>query len=182
MAVQGTAALLDQPGGLLLSSNALFIADIFNQRIRRLQLKAEQAALTIVAPATAEFDTTVNISVTGGSGSGATQRSSRPERAHVAGADTITMTSGVGTCTVTASKAGDASYFAASASPAVITAVRATPSVSWATPAGLTYGTAHRAHAAQRDGGRAGHVRLRAGLGRSARRWKPHSGGHVHAE
>ncbi len=133
----GTAALLDQPGGLLLSSNALFIADIFNQRIRRLQLKAEQAALTIVAPATAEFDTTVNISVTGGSGSGALSVVATGA-CTLAGADTITMTSGVGTCTVTASKAGDASYFAASASPAVITAVRATPSVSWATPAGLT--------------------------------------------
>ncbi len=138
---QGTAAKLDQPAGLLLSSNALFIADTFNQRIRRLQLKAEQAPLIVTAPATAVFGTTATIDVTGGSSTGAITLAASGA-CTVAGADSVTMTSGVGTCSVVATKAGDAAYFSTTSVPVLIAAVNATPTVSWPTPADVTYGTA----------------------------------------
>ena len=103
---QGTAAKLDQPAGLLLSSNALFIADTFNQRIRRLQLKAEQAPLIVTAPATAVFGTTVTIDVTGGSGTGAITLAASGA-CTVAGADSVTMTSGTGACDIIGDQAAN---------------------------------------------------------------------------
>ena len=44
-----------------------------------------------------------------------------------------------------------------------ITVLKATPAITWATPADITYGTALERDAAERDGERAGHVRLHAG-------------------
>jgi hypothetical protein len=54
---------------------------------------------------------------------------------------TVTITAGSGTCLLAASWAADANYLAASASQSSL-AVAATPFISWATPAVITYGTA----------------------------------------
>ncbi|HEX8696613.1 MAG TPA: MBG domain-containing protein, partial [Longimicrobium sp.] len=54
---------------------------------------------------------------------------------------TVTMTSGTGTCTVTASVPATTNYTAATATQ-TITAAKATPTISWSNPADITYGTA----------------------------------------
>jgi hypothetical protein len=54
---------------------------------------------------------------------------------------TVTIT-GAGTCTITADQPGNANYVAATDIPQVLTIVKATPIVTWATPADITYGTA----------------------------------------
>jgi hypothetical protein len=54
---------------------------------------------------------------------------------------TVTIT-GAGTCTITAHQPGNANYAAATDIPQTLTIDKATPIVTWATPADITYGTA----------------------------------------
>jgi hypothetical protein len=54
---------------------------------------------------------------------------------------TVTIT-GAGTCTITAHQAGNANYAAAANVPQTLTIAKATPILTWATPAAITYGTA----------------------------------------
>jgi hypothetical protein len=54
---------------------------------------------------------------------------------------TVTITAPSGTCVLTASWAADNNYIAATATQ-LTTATKATPSIGWATPAAITYGTA----------------------------------------
>ncbi|MFN8538619.1 MAG: MBG domain-containing protein, partial [Thermomicrobiales bacterium] len=49
---------------------------------------------------------------------------------------------GVGTCTVTAAQAGDANYSAATNAVRSFTIAKGTPTLTWNTPAAITYGTA----------------------------------------
>ena len=51
-----------------------------------------------------------------------------------------------------------------------ITVLKATPTITWPTPADITYGTALERDAAERDGECAGHLRLHAGRGHGADR------------
>lgn len=53
----------------------------------------------------------------------------------------ITMSSGTGTCTLTASWAATSNYAAASLTQSIAAAL-ATPTIAWANPAAITYGTA----------------------------------------
>ena len=90
------------------------------------------------APATAVFNSTFTVS--------ATTNASTSAAIAAAGAcsisgNTVTMTSGTGTCDLTANWAADPNYVAASASQST-TAVKATPTISWSNPAPITYGTA----------------------------------------
>ena len=55
---------------------------------------------------------------------------------------TVTMTSGTGTCTLTASQSGNPDYSAAANVVHTVTATLATPAINWATPAAITYGPA----------------------------------------
>jgi hypothetical protein len=55
--------------------------------------------------------------------------------------NTVTMTSGTGTCSLTANWEADSNYAAASATQST-SASKATPVITWATPAAITYGTA----------------------------------------
>jgi hypothetical protein len=55
---------------------------------------------------------------------------------------TVTMTSASGTCTLTASQSGNTNYSAAANVVHTVTATKATPTITWATPAAITYGTA----------------------------------------
>jgi hypothetical protein len=54
---------------------------------------------------------------------------------------TVTITTGTGTCSLSAAWAADNNYLAASATQSTI-AASATPTITWATPAAITYGTA----------------------------------------
>ncbi len=54
---------------------------------------------------------------------------------------TVTMTSATGTCTLTASQSGNANYSAAANVVHTVAATLATPTINWATPAAITYGT-----------------------------------------
>jgi hypothetical protein len=54
---------------------------------------------------------------------------------------TVTIT-GAGTCTITAHQAGNANYAAAPDVPRAFAVAKATPGISWADPADITYGTA----------------------------------------
>ncbi|HXI79844.1 MAG TPA: MBG domain-containing protein, partial [Verrucomicrobiae bacterium] len=54
---------------------------------------------------------------------------------------TVTIT-GAGTCTITAHQAGDVNVAAAADVPQSFTVAKATPVLTWATPADITYGTA----------------------------------------
>ena len=54
---------------------------------------------------------------------------------------TYTMTASSGTCTVTVSQAGNSNYKPATAVTETVTAMKDTPTIQWATPAAITYGT-----------------------------------------
>ncbi len=58
----------------------------------------------------------------------------------VAGA-TVTLT-GAGSCTITASQAGNAAYAPATSVPQSFTIAKGTPTLTWANPAAISYGTA----------------------------------------
>ena len=83
-----------------------------------------QSSFTVTA--TTNASTTAVITVSGGVCS-------------IAGT-TVTMTKGTGICTMTAQWAADSNYVAASATQTT-TAVKLTPTLTWATPAPITYGT-----------------------------------------
>jgi hypothetical protein len=66
-----TTAELQSPGGLALGNGALFIADTFNERVRRVQLQYAQQMLTVTgAPASAVYAITFTVGASGGSGAG----------------------------------------------------------------------------------------------------------------
>jgi hypothetical protein len=62
------------------------------------------------------------------------------DQCRIVGSD-VTIT-GAGTCTVTASQAGNGNYFPATSVSRTFSIRKATPTISWATPAAITYGTA----------------------------------------
>ena len=73
--------------------------------------------------------------------------------------------------TISYSFAGNAD-FASASSTTMLTVNKATPTVTWATPAGITYRHAPGARAARRHGLSGGHLRLFAGFGNGTA-WRP---------
>ena len=90
------------------------------------------------APASAPFGATFTVTATTNASSTAVIFFSGP--CSLAGA-TVTITAPSGTCVLTASWAADNNYIAATAAQLTI-ATMATPTITWATPAAITYGTA----------------------------------------
>jgi len=90
------------------------------------------------APASAPYQSTFTVAST--ANSGVTPTITTNSACSVSGT-TVTMTSGTGKCTVTAKWAATAYFLAASASQTT-TALKLLPTVTWATPASITYGTA----------------------------------------
>ena len=90
------------------------------------------------APATAPYESTFNVVATTNATTTASITASGACK--ISGA-TVTITTGSGTCSLTASWAADANYLAASATQST-TAELAIPTITWATPAAITYGTA----------------------------------------
>ena len=76
----------------------------------------------------------------------ATATSTLPVSFGASGACTVTGTTvhitGAGSCTITASQAGNSTYHAATDVPQTFNIAQATPVVTWATPAPIFYGTA----------------------------------------
>jgi MBG domain (YGX type)/Cep192 domain 4 len=74
--------------------------------------KANQLALVVTgAPSTAENASHFTVGATGGSGTGAVTFAATDACSNIAGGALITMTSGSGICSITATKAGDNNYF-----------------------------------------------------------------------
>ena len=118
--------------------------------------KASQASVSISAPASATYgDTGLSAVASGGSGSGAFSYSAGSSTACsidvTSGA--ITILSGVGTCSLTASRAGDANYTDSAASaPATITIQKATLTVTPDGGKSKTYGQTFTAFSGSVDG------------------------------
>jgi len=90
------------------------------------------------APVSAPYQSTFTVTAT--ANSGVTPTITTNSACSTSGT-TVTMTSGTGKCTVTAKWAATAYFLAASASQTT-TALKLLPTVTWATPAPITYGTA----------------------------------------
>jgi YVTN family beta-propeller protein len=85
-----------------------------------------QEPLTITnVPATAAYATTFSASTAGGSGTGAVTFAASGACSNSSGGALITMTNGAGTCTITATKAGDDQYLEATSAPVSVIATKA---------------------------------------------------------
>jgi phospholipase C len=102
---------------------------------------ASKAAPTITlagVPATAPYQSTFTVTATTNATTTAVIKTSG---SCSIGGTTVTMKTGLGTCTVTANWAADTQYLAATVSQST-TAQRLLSTIAWATPAAITYGTA----------------------------------------
>ncbi len=120
----GTAATLDFPADAAVHGRALFIADRFNNRVRRLQLRLAQAMLTVTAPTAATFGTSFNVSASGGSRTGGLTFNVGGA-CQLSNGNLVTMTSGTGACDITATRASDSQYIATTSAIWTVTAERA---------------------------------------------------------
>src|SRR5208282_5957078 len=89
---------------------------------------ANQATLTVTGmPVTAQiYGATFTVGASGGNGTGALTFAASGACSNTAGGALITMTSGTGTCSVTATMAADTNYALASSSAATVGATLAT--------------------------------------------------------
>jgi hypothetical protein len=93
-------------------------------------VKAVQSALTVVAPASAEINSSVTLSTLGGAGTGAVTYSVGASTVCSVTGATLTLGSTTGPCTVTATKDADASYEATTSAPATIAVEDSAPPVA----------------------------------------------------
>lgn len=120
----GTAAA-DAQGIATINATANMVAGTYNivasaggvqTTLALVNSKGPQAALQVTAsPAGIAYNETTTLSTTGGSGTGAVSYSITAGGANCALSDATVTGIGVGTCTVTATKASDATYVAATA-------------------------------------------------------------------
>ncbi|HYT74506.1 MAG TPA: hypothetical protein VEL79_07150, partial [Vicinamibacterales bacterium] len=115
--------------------------------------KASQTiAITQNAPASAAYNTSFDVKATGGGSSNAVTFAPVSGSVCTVGTVTsasgtftapVTMTSGTGTCRVALNQTGDANYSAATqVLSATTTAAKASQTIAWSNPSGITYGTA----------------------------------------
>ena len=98
--------------------------------IRGTLARLPQAALAVTnAPASAAFGSSFTVGASGGSGTGSVTFSASGACANVGGGAQITMTSGTGTCSITATKAADATYEAVSSPTVTVQATATAPAV-----------------------------------------------------
>jgi hypothetical protein len=103
---------------------------------------ASQSTLTVTGmpTQTQAYNTTFTVGASGGSGTGAVIFAA--SGACSVTSTTVQMTSGTGSCQITATKAADSNYSSATSATVSVSAAQATPTISWATPAAITYGAA----------------------------------------
>jgi hypothetical protein len=88
--------------------------------------RAPQSALTITgAPGSAAYATTFTVGTSGGNGAGPVTFATTGVCSNTAGGALITMTSGTGTCSITATKAGDTNYLEVSAATVLVDSAKA---------------------------------------------------------
>ena len=105
------------------------------------QWVTNQAALTVSGSNSGTYGTTVNLTASGGSSTGAVSWSHGASTAcTVNSSGVVTITSGTGTCAVTATKAGDDNYNSVSSSVHSITVSKATQSALTVTSTEVDYG------------------------------------------
>jgi hypothetical protein len=102
-------------------------------------MKGTQIVTFTGAPATAYYLSSFNVATTQNSGITPTITASPAATCSVSGT-TVTMKSGTGTCNLTAKWAANTDYLAATAYQTT-TAEKVTPTLTWATPAAISYGT-----------------------------------------
>ena len=78
---------------------------------------ADQATLTVTGPATVPYGTTAAYATAGGSGTGAVSFGAGASTGCTVSGSTLTVTNGSGSCALTATKAGDGNYYAATSVP-----------------------------------------------------------------
>ncbi len=99
----------------------------------------ETPAVTFTgAPGSAVYQSTFNVSATTNASTTAVITATG---ACMISGNTVTMTSGTGTCNLLATWAADSNYLAASATQST-SAMKAAPVITWASPAAITLGTA----------------------------------------
>ncbi|PYX99084.1 MAG: hypothetical protein DMG63_10030, partial [Acidobacteria bacterium] len=101
---------------------------------------ATQTPLSITGPSSLVYGMTGSATVSGGSGTGAVTFSAGTSTGCSVSDRTISVTNASGTCTVAATKAGDESYAPATSAPFSVMLTKATPTISWANPAAITFG------------------------------------------
>ncbi len=108
--------------------------------------KGAQAALTITAPDTMTYgDADAEVSVSGGSGTGATSYVVTGSTACSLVSGKLHVTSGTGTCTITATKAADNNYSPQSGTKVVAISKAAQATLAITAPASATFGAADAA-------------------------------------
>jgi hypothetical protein len=100
---------------------------------------ANQTITFTGAPASAAYHSSFTVAASASSGLTVTITSSG---ACSNSGSTVTMTASSGTCSLTASQPGNTNYKAATPVAQSTIATKATPTINWATPAAITYGTA----------------------------------------
>ncbi|HBH62269.1 MAG TPA: hypothetical protein DDX85_11145 [Nitrospiraceae bacterium] len=102
--------------------------------------KAAQATLNIVAPASLAYGSTALLSTTGGSGSGTVTFSAGASTGCSVAGSTFSVTDATGTCAVTATKAADTNYNAATSASATVPLLMADQTITFGPLANKTMG------------------------------------------
>lgn len=105
--------------------------------------KANQAALRVTGPTAGAFGQTASITTSGGSGTGAVSYGVTGTACAPDGATGVKFTSGTGTCSITATKAGDATYNSTTSDAFSVTVNKANQAaLTVASPSAATFGDA----------------------------------------
>lgn len=104
---------------------------------------ATQAPLAVTGvPTTAQpFNASFTVAAVGGTGTGALTFAATGACTIDAISGVAHMTSGTGTCSITAAKGGDTNYASVTSSAAAVAAAKADQSILWSDPAPIAYGT-----------------------------------------
>ncbi|MCU1470295.1 MAG: hypothetical protein JWQ39_1444 [Glaciihabitans sp.] len=81
--------------------------------------RAEESALTVTAPTSGVYGTSIAVTAGGGSGTGGLSYSASGSCVSIAAGDSVQLTAGAGFCTVTVTRAADADYRAATATASI---------------------------------------------------------------
>ena len=92
--------------------------------------KGSQAPVVIGAPSSLTYGNTATLTASGGSGSGTVTFSAGASTGCIVAGDQLSVTNAAGTCAVTATKAGDDNYLAASSNAASVTLNKASATLS----------------------------------------------------
>ena len=115
--------------------------------------KTDQATLTVTGPSSVTFGTTGTATASGGSGTGALSFSAGASTGCSVSGSTVSVTDASGSCSLTATKAGDATYNPATSVPFAVTLVKADQATLTVTgPSSVTFGTTGTATASGGSG------------------------------